>query len=83
MSLKLVLSLFLAFQNTSEEMCGSQFFAPDIHCKRKVQIETRSALPSHYTVSVKGNRHLRPSMHLNFLSSINIRSFYSLLSYGF
>lgn len=40
-------------------MCGHRYIVPDFHYKQVILIETKSALPSHYTASIKGENFLK------------------------
>lgn len=43
-------------QQISGEMCEHRYIVPDFHYKRNILIETQSALPPHYTITVQGKR---------------------------
>lgn len=41
-------------QQVPGEMCEHRYIVPDFHYKRNILIETHSALPPHYTITVQG-----------------------------
>ena len=44
----------LLAQPVSGKMCERRYIVPDFHFKQAILIRTKSALPSRYTVTVKG-----------------------------
>ena len=56
-------------QQVAGEMCEHRYIVPDFHYKQNILLETQSALPPHYTITVQGKGYL-----LYFCLFINVPS---------
>ena len=48
----------LSNQSVRGKMCEPRYIVPDFHYKQAILIQTKSALPSRYTATVKGKSHI-------------------------